>query len=229
MPESYRRIVLASRPSGPVTEDNFRLEEVAMAPLADGEVRVRNHFLSLDPYMRGRMSDAKSYAAPQKLNETMGGATVGEVVESRHGRFAVGDTVRGMLGWAEYGVGAAGGLDKVDRSVPLSAYLGVLGMTGMTAWYGVNKILQPKAGETLVVSAASGAVGSVVGQLGRLAGLHVVGVAGGPDKCRYVTEELGFDASTTRPPAMPRPWLNSWPRPRPGAWMCTLKMWAVMY
>jgi NADPH-dependent curcumin reductase CurA len=192
--ETYQRIVLVSRPNGPVTADNFRLEEVAMAPLADGEVRVRNHFLSLDPYMRGRMSDAKSYATPQKLNETMGGGTVGEVVESRHGRFAVGDSVRGMLGWAEYGVSAAGGLEKVDKSVPLSAYLGVLGMTGMTAWYGVNKILEPKAGETLVVSAASGAVGSVVGQLGRLAGLHVVGLAGGPEKCRYVTEELGFDA-----------------------------------
>ena len=194
MSESYQRIVLVSRPNGPVTADNFRLEEVATVPLADGEVRVRNHFLSLDPYMRGRMSDAKSYAAPQKLDETMGGGTVGEVVESRHNRFAVGDTVRGMLGWAEYGVSAAGGLEKVDKSMPLSAYLGVLGMTGMTAWYGVNKILEPKAGETLVVSAASGAVGSVVGQLGRLAGLHVVGLAGGPEKCRYVTEELGFDA-----------------------------------
>jgi NADPH-dependent curcumin reductase len=192
--ETYQRIVLVSRPNGPVAAHNFRLEEVAMVPLADGEVRVRNHFLSLDPYMRGRMSDAKSYAAPQKLNETMGGATVGEVVESRHGRFAVGDTARGMLGWAEYGVSAAGGLDKLDKSAPLSAYLGVLGMTGMTAWYGVNKILEPKAGETLVVSAASGAVGSVVGQLGKFAGLHVVGLAGGSEKCRYVTEELGFDA-----------------------------------
>jgi NADPH-dependent curcumin reductase CurA len=166
-----------------------------MPPLADGEVRVRNHFLSLDPYMRGRMNDAKSYATPQKLNETMGGSTVGEVVESRHDGFAVGDTVRAMLGWAEYGVSGAGGLAKIDgRSVPLSVYLGVLGMTGMTAWYGLNKIMEPKAGEAVVVSAASGAVGSVVGQLARIAGVRVVGIAGGPEKCRYVTEELGFDA-----------------------------------
>ncbi len=165
-----------------------------MPPLAEGEVRVRNHFLSLDPYMRGRMSDAKSYATPQKLNETMGGATVGEVVESRDSGFAVGDAVHGMLGWADYGVSPAAGLSKVDKRIPLSVYLGMLGMTGMTAWYGVNKILEPKQGETLVVSAASGAVGSVVGQLGRIAGVRVVGLAGGSEKCRYVTDELGFDA-----------------------------------
>jgi hypothetical protein len=195
MTDTYRRIVLASRPRGWATVDNFRLEEVPMPPLADGEVRVRNHFLSLDPYMRGRMNDAKSYATPQKLNETMGGGTVGEVVESRHDGFAEGDMVRAMLGWAEYGVSGAGGLAKIDgRSVPLSVYLGVLGMTGMTAWYGFNKIMEPKPGETVVVSAASGAVGSVVGQLACIAGVRVVGVAGGPEKCRYVTQELGFDA-----------------------------------
>lgn len=196
MPQSYRRIVLASRPDGWPTAANFRLEEVPMAPLAEGEIRVRNHFLSLDPYMRGRMNDGKSYAAPQKLDETMVGGTVGEVVESRQAEFRVGDTVRGMLGWAEYGIGSAGGLTKVDaRRVPLSSYLGVLGMPGMTAWYGFTKILEPKPGETLVVSAASGAVGSVVGQLARIAGVRVVGIAGGPVKCRYLTEELGFDAS----------------------------------
>lgn len=195
MTDTYRRIVLASRPRGWATVDDFRLEEVPMPPLADGEVRVRNHFLSLDPYMRGRMNDAKSYATPQKLNETMGGGTVGEVVESRHDGFAVGDMVRAMLGWAEYGVSGAGGLAKIDgQSIPPSVYLGVLGMTGMTAWYGFNKIMEPKAGETVVVSAASGAVGSVVGQLARIAGVRVVGIAGGPEKCRYVTQELGFDA-----------------------------------
>jgi NADPH-dependent curcumin reductase CurA len=194
MSETYRRVVLASRPNGWPSTDNFRFEDVPMPALAEGEVRVRNRFLSLDPYMRGRMSDAKSYATPQKLDETMGGGTVGEVVESRHAGFAVGDAVRGMLGWAEYGVSSAAGLSKVDKSLPLSAYLGVLGMTGMTAWYGVNKILEPKGGETLVVSAASGAVGGIVGQLGRIAGVRVVGLAGGPEKCRYVTEELGFDA-----------------------------------
>jgi NADPH-dependent curcumin reductase len=195
MTDTYCRIVLASRPHGWVTEESFRHETVPMPALADGEVRVRNRFLSLDPYMRGRMNDTKSYALPQKLDETMGGATVGEVVESRHPDFRVGDTVRGMLGWADYGVGAGAGLAKVDcRQIPMSAYLGAVGMTGMTAWYGLNKIMEPKPGETVVVSAAAGAVGSVVGQLARIAGVRVVGLAGGPDKCRYVTEELGFDA-----------------------------------
>src|SRR5277367_511992 len=134
MADTFRRIVLASRPQGWVREDNFRLETVPMPALAEGEVRVRNRFLSLDPYMRGRMNDAKSYAAPQPLNATMGGATVGEVVESKDRNFAVGDTVRGMLGWAEYGVSTAQGLGKVDaRQIPLSAYLGAVGMPGMTA------------------------------------------------------------------------------------------------
>src|ERR1700727_58142 len=195
MANSYRRIVLASRPHGWPSPENFRLEEIPVPALAEGEVRVRNQFLSLDPYMRGRMNDAKSYAMPQMLNETMGGATVGEVVESRSSQFTIGDTVRGMLGWAEYGVSKPEGIAKVDtRHIPLSAYLGVVGMPGMTAWYGYNKIMEPKAGETIVVSAACGAVGSVVGQLARIAGVRVVGIAGGPDECRYVKEELGFDA-----------------------------------
>jgi NADPH-dependent curcumin reductase CurA len=195
MANTYRRIVLASRPHGWVSEANFRLEEAPMAALGDGDVRVRNRFMSLDPYMRGRMNDAKSYAAPQALNETMGGATVGEVVESKDRNFAVGDTVRGMLGWAEYGVSKAQGLGKVDaRQIPLSAYLGAVGMPGMTAWYGFNKIMNTKPGETVLVSAAAGAVGSVVGQLAKIAGLRVVGFAGGPDKCRHVTQDLGFDA-----------------------------------
>lgn len=195
MADSYRRIVLASRPHGWCSHENFRLEETSMPALGEGEVRIRNQYLSLDPYMRGRMNDAKSYAMPQMLNDTMGGATVGEVVESRNNQFAVGDTVRGMLGWAEYGVSKSEGIAKVDaRQIPLSAYLGVVGMPGMTAWYGYNKIMEPKAGETVVVSAAAGAVGSVVGQLARIAGVRVVGIAGGPDKCRYVTQELGFDA-----------------------------------
>jgi NADPH-dependent curcumin reductase len=195
MAEVFRRIVLASRPHGWVGEENFRLEEVPLPTLSEGEVRVRNHFLSLDPYMRGRMNDAKSYAAPQALNETMGGGTVGEVVESRDRNFAVGDTVRGMLGWAEYGVSNAQGLGKVDaRRIPLSAYLGALGMPGMTAWYGFNKIMAPKPGDTVVVSAAAGAVGSVVGQLAKIGGARAVGIAGGPDKCKHVIEDLGFDA-----------------------------------
>src|ERR1700761_4265782 len=195
MADSYQRIVLASRPHGWCNADNFRIEKVPMPVLNDGEVRVRNKFLSLDPYMRGRMNDAKSYAAPQMLDDTMGGATVGEVVESRSSLFAPGDTVRGMLGWAEYSVSKPEGLAKVDaRRIPLSAYLGVVGMPGMTAWYGFNKIMETKPGETVVVSAAAGAVGSVVGQLARVAGNRVIGIAGGPDKCRYVEDELGFDA-----------------------------------
>ena len=195
MADKYRRMVLASRPTGWVREDNFRLETVNAPDLADGEVRVRNHFLSLDPYMRGRMNDAKSYAMSQQLNETMGGGTVGVVVESRHNAFAAGDAVRGMLGWAEYGVSDSRGLAKIDADrLPMSAYLGAVGMPGMTAWYGFNKILEPRPGETVVVSAAAGAVGSVVGQLARLAGVRIVGLAGGPEKCRYVTDELGFDA-----------------------------------
>src|SRR6202161_84166 len=160
MAESYRRIVLASRPHGWAGPENFRLEASSMPALGEGEVRVRNQYLSLDPYMRGRMNDAKSYALPQMLNETMGGATVGEVVESRSGQFTVGDTVRGMLGWAAHGVCKPEGLGKIDtRHIPLSAYLGVVGMPGMTAWYGYNKIMEPKAAETVVVRAGLGRVG----------------------------------------------------------------------
>ncbi|KVL94337.1 NADP-dependent oxidoreductase [Burkholderia stagnalis] len=190
-----RQILLVSRPQGAASVDNFRLVETPLAPLASGEVRVRNHFLSLDPYMRGRMSDAKSYAEPQPLGEVMIGGTAGEVIESRHPGFAVGDRVVGTLGWQEYGTSDGHGLRKVDTSrVPLSACLGVTGMPGVTAWYGLNRIIVPKAGETVVVSAASGAVGSVVGQLAKRAGCRAVGIAGGPDKCRYVVDTLGFDA-----------------------------------
>ncbi|MEQ5838411.1 NADP-dependent oxidoreductase [Paraburkholderia acidicola] len=195
MTQINRQILLASRPQGPVTPDNFKLVETPLAPLADGEVRVRNHYLSLDPYMRGRMNDSKSYAAPQPLDEVMIGGTVGEIVESKHPKFAVGEKVVGMFGWQEYGTSNGKGLNKVDDThVPLSAYLGAVGMTGVTAWYGLNRIIAPKAGETVVVSAASGAVGSVVGQLAKLAGCRAIGIAGGADKCRYVVDSLGFDA-----------------------------------
>jgi NADPH-dependent curcumin reductase CurA len=192
---TFQRIALASRPRGAVLPENFRIESVAVPELGQGEVLVRNHFLSLDPYMRGRMSEAKSYASAQALDETMIGGTAGEVVASNNARFAVGDTVVGMLGWAEMGVSDGVLLRKVDSSrIALSAYLGVLGMPGMTAWYGVNQIMRPKAGETILVSAASGAVGSAVGQLAKLQGCRAVGIAGGPEKCAYVVEELGFDA-----------------------------------
>jgi hypothetical protein len=195
MSNTYRRIVLASRPTGWVVPDNFRLEIVPIPSPGPDEVLVRNHYLSLDPYMRGRMNEGKSYAAPQEIGATMIGATVGEVVESNHPAFAVGSHVRGMLGWSEFGVVNGKALERIDtRKIPMSAYLGVVGMPGMTAWYGYHKVLAPKAGETLVVSAASGAVGSVVGQLAKLNGVRAVGIAGGPEKCRYVTDELGFDA-----------------------------------
>jgi NADPH-dependent curcumin reductase CurA len=167
-------------------------------PLQDGQVLVRHHFLSLDPYMRGRMNDSKSYAAPQALGETMGGGTVGEVVESKNERFAVGDKVVGMGGWQEYSVVDAnqvGALRKVDTThVPLSAYLGAVGMPGVTAWYGLVKIIAPQAGETLVVSAATGAVGSAFAALSKARGCRTVGIAGGPEKCRYAVDELGYDA-----------------------------------
>ena len=188
-----RQFLLVSRPTGEPTRDNFKLVDTPIAPLADGQVLVRHHYLSLDPYMRGRMSDAKSYAAPQPLNEVMIGGTAGEVVESKNPSFAPGDLVVGMGGWQEYSV-ASGGLRKVDTSrIPLSAYLGAVGMPGVTAWYGLNKICAAQAGQTIAVSAASGAVGSVVGQLAKAKGCRAVGFAGGPDKCRYVIDELGFD------------------------------------
>lgn len=194
MPEANRRIVLARRPKGAVSPDDFRLEEAPLPTIGEGQVLVRNRFLSLDPYMRGRMDDAKSYAVAQKLDEVMIGGTAGEVVESRHPDFAVGDPVVGMLGWQLYGISDGTGLRKVDTSrIPLSAYLGVVGMPGVTAWYGLNRI-GPKPGETIVVSAASGAVGSVVGQLAKAAGCRVVGIAGGPQKCAIVTNEYSFDA-----------------------------------
>ncbi|OYO28852.1 NADP-dependent oxidoreductase [Janthinobacterium sp. PC23-8] len=192
---TFQRIVLASRPTAEVQPDNFRLETVEIPTIKDGELLVRNHYLSLDPYMRGRMSESKSYAASQALGETMIGGTVGEVIESKHPKFTVGDTVVGALGWTEVAVSDGTMLRKVDTSdVPESAYLGSVGMPGMTAWYGLNHIMAPKAGETVVVSAASGAVGSVVGQLAKLKGCRVVGIAGGPEKCAYVVDELGFDA-----------------------------------
>lgn len=192
---TYRRIVLASRPEADVTPDNFRLETVDTPPLADGQLLVRNHWLSLDPYMRGRMNEGRSYAASQPLNETMLGGTAGEVIESRHPKFKAGHWVVGHLGWQEYGVSDGTGLSRVDTArIPLSAYLGAAGMPGVTAWYGLNQIIAPKAGETVCVSAAAGAVGGVVGQLAKLAGCRAIGIAGGADKCRYVTDELGFDA-----------------------------------
>jgi len=160
-----------------------------------GQLLVRNHYLSLDPYMRGRMEETKSYAESQKIGETMIGGTVGVVEASNNPGFAVGDTVVGVLGWQEYGLSDGSQLMKVDtRAVPMSAYLGAVGMPGVTAWYGLNRICRPKPGETVLVSAASGAVGSIVGQLAKQAGCRAIGIAGGQEKCDYVVAELGFDA-----------------------------------
>ena len=190
-----RQILLASRPTGPVTPANFRLVDTPLTPLAEGQLRVRVHYLSLDPYMRMRMDDTKSYAPPQALDEVMVGGTVGEVVESRHSGFTPGEKVVGRLGWQEYATSDGADLRKVDDTrIPLSGYLGAVGMPGVTAWIGLNEICAPKPGETVVVSAASGAVGSVVGQLAKLKGCRAVGIAGGPEKCAYVTGTLGLDA-----------------------------------
>lgn len=193
-----RQVLLASRPEGKPSTANFRIVDTPLPALAEGEVLVCHHYLSLDPYMRGRMNDGKSYAQPQPLDAVMVGGTVGQVVESRHPGYAAGDSVVGMGGWQQYSVvdgNAVGLLRKVDTThVPLSAYLGAVGMPGVTAWVGLVDLIAPKAGDTVVVSAASGAVGSAVGQLAKARGCRAVGLAGGPDKCAYVTQELGFDA-----------------------------------
>jgi NADPH-dependent curcumin reductase CurA len=195
MADKNQRIVLASRPQGWVTEDNFRLEETPVPEPKAGEVLVRNHYLSLDPYMRGRMNAGKSYSAPVEIGDVMVGGTVGEVVASNDPAFKPGDKVVGRLGWQLYSIATAPTLTKVDASqVPLSAYLGPVGMPGVTAWIGTYEICQPKAGETLVVNAASGAVGSMVGQLAKMKGARVVGIAGGATKVKHVLDDLGFDA-----------------------------------
>jgi NADPH-dependent curcumin reductase len=193
--EKNLQILLARRPKGAPQESDFQQVETDVPKIGDGQLLARNHYLSLDPYMRGRMNDAKSYAKPVALGEVMVGGAVGEVVESRHPNFKPGDKVVGPFGWQLYAVSDGTGVQKVDASrVPLSTYLGVLGMPGVTAYIGLLDIGQPQAGETVVVSAASGAVGSAVGQIAKIKGCRAVGIAGGTEKCRYVIEELGFDA-----------------------------------
>jgi NADPH-dependent curcumin reductase len=190
--------LLDNRPTAEAQISNFKLVKSETPPLQDGQVLVRHHYMSLDPYMRGRMNDSKSYAIPQEVGAVMGGGTAGEVVESKNTKFTVGDKVVGMGGWQQYSVvdgNAVGALRKVDTThVPLSHYLGAVGMPGVTAYYGLLKICQPKAGETVCVTAASGAVGSAVGVLAKARGCRVVGIAGGKDKCDYAVKELGFDA-----------------------------------
>jgi NADPH-dependent curcumin reductase CurA len=190
-----RQILLKSRPEGSPSLDNFELVERPSPTPGEGEVLMRTLYLSLDPYMRGRMSAAKSYAKPAAVGEPMVGGTVGEIVASRNPKFSVGDIVLGYGGWQDYALSSGTALRKLDpAAAPVSTALGVLGMPGMTAYVGLTEIGQPKPGETVVVAAASGAVGSVVGQIARIKGCRAVGIAGGADKCRFVASELGFDA-----------------------------------
>jgi len=190
-----KQVLLARRPTGWVQEEDFRIVETEVPPLREGQLLTRVHYLSLDPYMRGRMEESKSYAAPQPLGEVMIGGTVAEVMESKNPSFKAGDFVVGMAGWQQYQVTDGAGLRKIDvRLIPASTYLGCVGMPGVTAWYGLMQIGNPKEGETVVVSAAAGAVGSVVGQLAKLRGCRAVGIAGGKAKCDLVTREFGFDA-----------------------------------
>ncbi|MEX3010207.1 NADP-dependent oxidoreductase [Hoeflea sp. TYP-13] len=199
MTQKNRRIVLASRPTGSPVAENFRLEESDIPQPSEGELLLHTLYLSLDPYMRGRMSDAPSYAPPVNLDEVMIGGTVARVEASNNPKFEVGDLVLSTSGWQDYAVSDGTGLAKLDRDMPQpSLALGVMGMPGFTAYVGLLDIGEPKAGETVVVSAATGAVGSAVGQIAKLKGCRVVGVAGGADKCRYAVEELGFDACIDR-------------------------------
>lgn len=191
-----KRIVLASRPHGRPSLENFRLETAPVENPADGQVLLKLHYLSLDPYMRGRMSEAKSYAAPVAIGDIMEGGTVGEIIASRHPDFTVGDMVLSHSGWQTYAIADGAGLRKLDPSLaPVTTALGVLGMPGFTAYAGLLTIGQPKAGETVVVAAASGPVGSAVGQIARLKGARAVGIAGGAEKCRALIEEFSFDVA----------------------------------
>jgi NADPH-dependent curcumin reductase CurA len=193
---SNRQFLLAKRPSGDARRDDFTYQEAAVSALADGQILVRNKYLSLDPAMRGWMNDGKSYIPAVKLGEVMRALGVGEVLESKNPKFAVGDHVQGALGVQDYFAGEPKGFYKVDTSLaPLPLYLSALGMTGMTAYLALLDVGQPKSGDTVVISGAAGAVGSVAGQIAKLKGCRVVGIAGGTAKCRLLTEELGFDAA----------------------------------
>ena len=196
MTDTMKRIVLAERPKGFPTDANFRLEEAAVPTPGEGEVVVAVKYMSLDPYMRGRMDDGPSYAAPVPVGGTMEAGAVGEVIASNDPKFKPGDHAFGMFGWATHGVAAAKGLRKVNPDdAPIQTSLGVLGMPGMTAYAGLLEVGELKDGDNVVVSAASGAVGAVVGQIAKIKGCHVVGLTGSDEKCQWITRELGFDAA----------------------------------
>src|SRR5215813_9851497 len=204
MSRENRQILLASRPSGEPTPDNFRLAAAEVPRPGPGQMLLRTIYLSLDPYMRGRMNAGPSYARPVEVGEVMEGRAVAEVIESNLNAYKPGDVVFAPTGWQEYALSDGKEARKLDPALgPASYALGVLGMPGLTAYAGLLTIGQPKPGETVVVAAASGAVGSLVGQVARIKGSRTVGIAGGERKCRYVTEELGFDACLDhRDPAM---------------------------
>lgn len=191
------RVTLASRPDGMPKDENFTVESVPAPEIGDGQVLLKTLWLSLDPYMRGRMSDRKSYAAPLGIGEVITGGVVAQIVESKHPEWSVGDLATNMSGWQQYAVAEPGAyrLFRVDENnAPISTAVGVTGMPGQTAYFGLLRLGKPQAGETVVVSAASGAVGATVGQIAKIHGCRVVGVAGGAEKCAYCTDELGFDA-----------------------------------
>jgi NADPH:quinone reductase len=193
---SNRQFRLAARPTGLPTESDFTLTETSVPAPAPGQVLVRSRYLSVDPYMRGRMSEAKSYAAPMQVGDVVMGAGVGEVVQSQHPGFAAGDFVYGSLGWQEYALAPGESLRKVDPgAAPLSAYLSVLGSTGLTAYFGLLDLTSPQPGETVVVSGAAGAVGMIVGQIAKLKGCRAIGIAGTDAKVEYLVQELGFDGA----------------------------------
>jgi NADPH-dependent curcumin reductase CurA len=191
-----KKVVLASRPQGEPTLQNFRFEESEIPEIKDGQVLLQTLFLSLDPYMRGRMNDTKSYVPPFKVGEELGGGTVAKVIASKNSKFAQGDVVAAFTGWQTHAVSSGEALQKLDASrAPLSTSLGVLGMPGLTAYTGLLTIGQPKAGETVAVAAATGPVGSAVGQIAKIKGARAIGIAGGPEKCRALKDEFGFDVA----------------------------------
>ncbi len=194
--QNNRQFILARRPTGAIDDNTFSLAENPVGEPADGQILVENLYLSLDPAMRGWLNDTKSYIPPVQIGETMRALGVGKVIASRHPGFAVGDHVSGLTGIQDYYLGDAQGFHKVDpQQAPLPRYLSALGMTGMTAYFALLDVGEPKAGETVVISGAAGAVGSVAGQIAKIKGCRVVGIAGGQDKCRYLVEELGFDGA----------------------------------
>ncbi|MGN8645770.1 NADP-dependent oxidoreductase [Gracilibacillus sp. HCP3S3_G5_1] len=194
MNRKNKQILLANRPTGTPSKDTFQFAETAITQPSNGEILVRTLYVSVDPYMRGRMIDAPSYVAPFQLNEVIEGGVIGEVIESQSDQFAQGDIVIGGYGWQTYYTAKETEVRKIDKDMaPISTHLGILGMTGLTAYFGLLEIGKPKAGETVVISGAAGAVGSVVGQIARIKGARVVGIAGSTDKIQYLKEELNFD------------------------------------